>query len=60
MSLEMMDEHERSERVRRWLHENSGSLLGGVAAGLLCFSRGSGGRIPVCRQSKRLRQTISH
>lgn len=37
MSLEMMDEHERGERVRRWLHENSGSLLGGIAAGLLCF-----------------------
>ncbi|MBK9496029.1 MAG: tetratricopeptide repeat protein [Aquimonas sp.] len=37
MSLEMMDEHERGERVRRWLHDNSGSLLGGIAAGLLCF-----------------------
>lgn len=37
MSLEMMDEHERGERVRRWLHDNSGSLLGGIAVGLLCF-----------------------
>jgi predicted negative regulator of RcsB-dependent stress response len=37
MSIDLMDEHERGERVRRWLHENGSALLGGVGIGLLAF-----------------------
>ncbi len=37
MSIELMDEHERGERVRSWLKENGNALLGGVAVGLLAF-----------------------
>lgn len=37
MSIELMDEHERGERVRRWLHDNGSALLGGVGIGLLAF-----------------------
>jgi predicted negative regulator of RcsB-dependent stress response len=37
MSIELMDEHERGERVRRWLHDNASALLGGVGIGLLAF-----------------------
>ncbi|SDD47722.1 YfgM family protein [Aquimonas voraii] len=37
MSIELMDEHERGERVRRWLKDNGNALVGGVAVGLLAF-----------------------
>lgn len=37
MSIELMDEHERGERVRGWLRDNGNALLGGVAVGLLAF-----------------------
>lgn len=37
MSIDLMDEHERGERVRRWLHDNGTALLGGVGVGLLAF-----------------------
>jgi predicted negative regulator of RcsB-dependent stress response len=37
MSIDLMDEHERGERIRRWLHDNGTALLGGVAIGLLAF-----------------------
>lgn len=37
MSIELMDEHERGERVRRWLKDNGNALVGGVAVGLLGF-----------------------
>lgn len=37
MSIELMDEHERGERVRSWLKDNGNALLGGVAVGLLAF-----------------------
>ena len=32
---ELLDEHEQSERVRKWLKQNALGLLGGVAFGLL-------------------------
>jgi predicted negative regulator of RcsB-dependent stress response len=31
---ELLDEHEQSERVRKWLRQNSAGLIGGVALGL--------------------------
>lgn len=34
MSTELMDEHEQGERVRAWLRENGGAIIGGVAIGL--------------------------
>ncbi|MBK6729168.1 MAG: tetratricopeptide repeat protein [Xanthomonadales bacterium] len=34
MSLEELDEHERSERVREWVRKNAGSILIGLAAGI--------------------------
>lgn len=34
MALELEDEHELSERVKAWLRENGGTLLGGVALGI--------------------------
>jgi predicted negative regulator of RcsB-dependent stress response len=37
MSIELMDEHERGERVRNWLKDNGNALLGGIAVGLLAF-----------------------
>lgn len=37
MSIEQMDEHERGERVRRWLRDNGNALIGGVAVGLFAF-----------------------
>lgn len=37
MSIELMDEHERGERVRGWLRDNGNALIGGVAVGLLAF-----------------------
>ncbi|MFN7783539.1 MAG: YfgM family protein [Lysobacterales bacterium] len=37
MSIELMDEHERGERVRRWLKDNGNAIFGGVAVGLLAF-----------------------
>lgn len=37
MSIELMDEHERGERVRTWLRDNGSALIGGVAVGLLGF-----------------------
>jgi predicted negative regulator of RcsB-dependent stress response len=33
MSTELMDEHEQGERVRAWLRENGGAIIGGVAIG---------------------------
>jgi predicted negative regulator of RcsB-dependent stress response len=37
MSIELMDEHERGERVRRGLHDNGSALRGGGGLGLLAF-----------------------
>lgn len=34
MSLEELDEHERSERVREWVRKNVGSIVLGVIAGI--------------------------
>lgn len=34
MSTELMDEHEQGERVRAWLRENGGAIIGGIAIGL--------------------------
>ena len=34
MSLEELDEHERSERVREWVRKNIGSIVIGLAAGI--------------------------
>ncbi|MFZ5637373.1 MAG: YfgM family protein [Pseudomonadota bacterium] len=31
---DLLDEHEQSERVRKWLRQNSAGLIGGVALGL--------------------------
>lgn len=33
--MELLDEHEQSERVRKWLHENGTAIIGGVALGLI-------------------------
>jgi predicted negative regulator of RcsB-dependent stress response len=35
MAIELMDEHEQSEVVRKWLKENLGTMLWGVIGGLL-------------------------
>jgi len=32
--MELMDEHEQGERVRAWLRDNGGAILGGIAIGL--------------------------
>ena len=34
MSLEELDEHERSERVREWVRKNIGSIALGLVAGI--------------------------
>ena len=34
MSNDQIDEYEQGERVRKWLRENGGSVLGGIAIGL--------------------------
>jgi predicted negative regulator of RcsB-dependent stress response len=34
MTLEMMDEHERGERVRAWVRQNGSSIVTGIALGL--------------------------
>ena len=34
MALELMDEHEQGEKVRTWLRQNGGAIIGGVAIGL--------------------------
>ncbi len=34
MAIDLMDEHEQSERVRAWLRDNGGAIIGGVAIGL--------------------------
>lgn len=34
MSTELIDEHEQGERVRAWLRENGGAIIGGVVLGL--------------------------
>ncbi|HPF72981.1 MAG TPA: tetratricopeptide repeat protein [Xanthomonadaceae bacterium] len=35
MAMEILDEHEQSERVRKWLHENGTAIIGGIALGLI-------------------------
>lgn len=35
MALELMDEHEKGERVRAWLRQNGGAIVTGVALGLV-------------------------
>ncbi|MGQ0798711.1 MAG: YfgM family protein [Pseudomarimonas sp.] len=34
MAIDLMDEHEQSERVRAWLRDNGGAIVGGIAIGL--------------------------
>jgi len=34
MAIDLMDEHEQSERVRAWLRDNGGAIIGGIAIGL--------------------------
>ena len=34
MAIELLDEHEQSERVRAWLHDNGTAIFGGIALGL--------------------------
>lgn len=34
MALELLDEHEQGEKVRAWLRQNGGAIIGGVAIGL--------------------------
>lgn len=34
MAIELMDEHEQGEKVRAWLRQNGGAIVGGVAIGL--------------------------
>lgn len=34
MAIEILDEHEQGERVRSWLRQNGGAIIGGVALGL--------------------------
>jgi predicted negative regulator of RcsB-dependent stress response len=34
MSSELMDEHEQGERVRAWIRENGGAIVGGIVIGL--------------------------
>ena len=38
MAIELMDEHEQSEVVRKWLKDNLGTMLWGVIGGLLLVS----------------------
>src|SRR5436190_3501198 len=38
MAIELMDEHEQSEVVRKWLRDNIGTMLWGVIGGLLLVS----------------------
>ena len=38
MAIELMDEHEQSEVVRKWLKDNVGTMLWGVIGGLLLVS----------------------
>ena len=33
--MELLDDHEQSERVRKWLHENGTAIIGGIALGLI-------------------------
>ena len=33
--MEILDEHEHSVRVRKWLHENGTAIIGGIALGLI-------------------------
>ncbi|MEZ5465915.1 MAG: tetratricopeptide repeat protein [Lysobacteraceae bacterium] len=33
--MELLDDHEQSERVRKWLRSNGGAIIGGVALGLI-------------------------
>ena len=35
MALELMDEHEKGERVRAWLRQNGGAIVTGVSLGLV-------------------------
>lgn len=34
MAIELLDEHEQSERVRSWLRENGSAIVGGIALGV--------------------------
>lgn len=34
MALELLDEHEQGEKVRAWLRQNGGAIIGGIAIGL--------------------------
>lgn len=34
MAIDIMDEHEQGERVRAWLRDNGGAIIGGIALGL--------------------------
>lgn len=34
MAIELLDEHEQGERVRKWLQENGGAIFGGIAIGI--------------------------
>ncbi len=34
MAIDLMDEHEQGERVRAWLRDNGGAIVGGIALGL--------------------------
>ena len=34
MAIELLDEHEQGERVRKWLHDNGTAIFGGIALGL--------------------------
>lgn len=38
MALEMMDEHERGERVREWLRQNGTAIVTGVGLGLAAIA----------------------
>lgn len=38
MAIELLDEHEQSEVVRKWLAENIGSILWGVIGGLILIA----------------------
>jgi len=34
MAIEILDEHEQGERVRAWLRDNGGAIVGGIALGI--------------------------
>jgi len=34
MAIDLMDEHEQGERVRAWLRDNGGAIVGGIAIGI--------------------------